>query len=184
MYLVKALPRGFCGVLSLFPQHTENKITTSPVNQRWERTQREQQQNNNAMTLYPDLSQSYGSVSYQLPSYFSGHCKGHRLASNLKRENPAALMGTHQTASSLQACLYLNWPSAGLQGAPSRISVRWISVPFCPYQEMGRMSFGTTRKRRNSRPDSQMVPVLSERQQPWKRTDVHYFYNWTMGTDC
>lgn len=92
-------------------------------------------------------------------------------------------MGTDQTVSSLQACFYLNWPRAGLRGVPSRISVGWISDLLYPYQETGRMSFGSMHKWRNSRPDSQMVSELSERKHPWKRTDVHYFYTFTMGTD-
>ena len=103
--------------------------------------------------------------------------KGHTRFSS-EKENSAALMRTDQTASSLQACLYLNWPSAGRQGVPSRISVGWISDPFCPYQETGRMSFGSTHKQRNSRPDSQTVSELSERQHPWNRCALFlYFYN-------
>lgn len=61
-----------------------------------------------------------------------------------EKENSAALMGADQTVSSLQACFYLNWPSAGLQGVPSRISAGWISDPFCPYRGTGRMNFGST----------------------------------------
>lgn len=135
----------------------------------------------------PDLSQSYVS---EFPTNFhhtflatqTTTQRAHLLQSST-RENSAALMGADQTVSSLQACLYLNWPSAGLQGVPSRISVGWISDPFCPYQETGGMSLGSRCKWRNSRPDSQMVSELSEIQHPWKRTDVHYFYTLTMGTD-
>lgn len=139
------------------------------------------------MTLHPwAFTELCIRVSYKLSSHLSGHSNSHAkgtLASKL-REHSAALMDTDQTVSSLQACLDLNWPSAGLRGVPSRISVGWISDPFCPYQETGRASFGSMRKRRNSRPGSQMVLELSERQHPWKRTDVDYFYTFTMGTDC
>lgn len=136
----------------------------------------------------PDPPQSYAS---EFPTSFhhtfldtQPATQRPQLLQSSEGENSAALRGMDQAAFSLHAHLHLNWPSAGLQGVPSRISVRWISDPFCPYQETGRMSFGSRHKWRNSRPDSQMVSELSEKHHSWKRTDVHYFYALTMGTEC
>lgn len=52
------------------------------------------------------------------------------------------------------------------EGVPSRISVGQILNPSCPYQETGTISFGSMHRQRNSRPGSQMVSELSERQHP------------------
>lgn len=140
------------------------------------------------MTLHPrSFTELCIRVSYKLSSYLSGHSHSHAkgtLASKLWEREFSCSNGHRPDSLLITSMLYLNWPSAGLRGVPSRISVRWISDPFCPYQERGRRSFGSMRKWRNSRPDSQMVSELSERQHPWKRTDVRYIYTFTMGTDC
>lgn len=133
---------GFQGSIGLSPTYT--KITTSPVNQRWERTQRTSWQNSNTMTLWPgSFTEIWLRVSHKLPSSLSGHSNSHAralLLQSSERENSVSLTGADQTGFSLQACLYLNWPSAGLQGVSSRISVGGSLGSFCPYQERGRMS--------------------------------------------